>query len=130
MRLFLRLTALIILLVGTVHITLGIGGEALLGSAPSAETLANPGLDSQNRFYGAAFILYAVLLWIGAAEPQRHRTVLLALFGCFFLGGLARLVSIAMTGTPPPAILLLLASELLIPAYFWWWLSRQARNSP
>jgi hypothetical protein len=36
-----------------------VGGEVLLGAKLSAEAIAEPTLNSQDRFYGAAFSLNA-----------------------------------------------------------------------
>ena len=80
-------------------------------------------LDSQNRFYGVAFTLYGVLLFLCAADIRKYAMVLRCVLWVFFAAGLARLVSIATHGLPPPPVLTLLASELLAPPLIVWWLS-------
>src|SRR5262245_2634357 len=47
---------------GAMHLTMGLGADALLGANVSAQTLTDAGLDSQNLFYGVSFMLYGVLL--------------------------------------------------------------------
>ena len=54
----LRISAPIFFLVGALHLAYGVGADALLGAKISAETLLDPALNSQNRFYGVAFTVY------------------------------------------------------------------------
>ena len=44
-------------IVGALHLTLGLNADVLLGAKVPAETLSDPALDSQNRFYGVAFMV-------------------------------------------------------------------------
>jgi hypothetical protein len=120
----LKIAAFIPLAVGLMHMSLGLGAEALLGGAPSADALANPSLDSQNRFYGAEFTLYGVLLWLCTTDMHRFAPVLRLLLFCLFLGGIARLISYATHGWPAPAIIALWASEVIIPPAMILWLRR------
>jgi hypothetical protein len=122
----LKVTTPIFFIVGTLHLALGLQADALLGVRLPAEILADPGLDSQNRFYGVAFILYGVLLFLCSTNIPKYATVLRCVLGVFFAGGVARLVSIAVHGVPPPLVIVLLVSELLLPPILAWWLSRAA----
>jgi hypothetical protein len=129
LALFLRVIAPIFVLVGALHLVLGLGADALLGAKVPPDALADPGLDSQNRFYGTAFMLYGVLLWLCSTDLARYATVLRCVLWVFFASGLARLVSILIYGAPPPLIVMLLLSELLGPPLMLWWLARaQARS--
>lgn len=122
--LFLRLTAPVFLLVGLLHLVLGLGADAMLGAQLPPEVLSDPALDSQNRFFGVSFALYGVLFFLCASNIAKYATVLRCVLWVFFAGGAARLVSIAMHGVPPPLVGALLVSELLIPPAVVWWLSR------
>jgi len=130
LALVLRLSAPIFLLVGALHLALGVGADVLLGAKLAAEAVADPALDSQNRFYGVAFSLYGVLFFVCASNIPKYATVLRCVFWVFFAAGVARLVSIAIHGVPPPLVLALLASELTLPPALAWWLGRatQAAN--
>lgn len=121
---FLKLVAPVFLVIGALHLALGLGADALLGIEVPAPALANAGLDSQNRFFGVSFALYGVLLHLCATDLQRYAPVLRCVLWVFFAAGLARVVSIAVHGSPPPLIWLLLASELLPPPLLTWWLAR------
>jgi hypothetical protein len=120
----LRAGAVIVVIAGCLHVALGLGADALLGAKVPADAMADPALDSQNRFYGAAFWLYAVLLFIGARDPRRHRTVLRAVLWVFFAAGAVRLISIAKYGVPPAPVVGLLVAELVLPPLLLMWLRK------
>ncbi len=120
---FLRIVAPIFVLVGALHLFLGLDADVLLGAKVPADVLVDPALDSQNRFYGTAFTLYGVVVWLAATDLVRYAPVLRCLLWVFFAAGAARLVSIGLHGTPPPLVLVLMASELSTPPLVLWWLS-------
>jgi hypothetical protein len=121
---FLKLVAPVFLAVGALHLIFGVGADVMLGAVVPAEALADPTLNSQNRFYGVAFALYGVLLYLCATDIPKYSRVLRCVLWVFFAAGLARLVSVATHGLPPPLVLVLLASELLAPPAIVWWLGR------
>lgn len=127
LALYLKVAAPIFVLVGALHLVLGVGADVLLGAKLPAEALSDPALDSQNRFYGVAFSLYGVLLYLCATDLPKHATVLRCLLWVFFAAGLARLVSIASHGVPPPLVLVLLITELALPPLLHLWLSKALR---
>ncbi len=118
----LKVLAALFLMVGAVHLWLGVRADVLLGAKLPPEALSDPALNSQNRFYGVAYGGYGVLLYLCATDLGRYAIVLDSVLLATFAGGLARLVSIATHGTPPPPILALLASELLLPPVLAGWL--------
>jgi hypothetical protein len=124
---FLKVAAPVFVAVGALHLALGVGADVLLGAKLPAEALGDPALDSQNRFYGIAFGLYGVLLYLCATDLPKYATVLRCVLWVFFAAGLARLVSIATHGVPPPLVLALLASELALPPLLHLWLSKALR---
>ncbi len=125
--LFLKAAAPVFLLVGALHLVLGVGADVLLGAKLPAEALADAALDSQNRFYGIAFTLYGVLLYLCATDLPKYATVLRCVLWVFFAAGLARLVSVATHGVPPALVLALLATELAMPPLLHLWLSKVLR---
>ena len=124
--LLLRLTAPVFLLVGALHLALGVGAEVMLGAKLPSAALSDAVLDSQNRFYGIAFTLYGVLFLICASDLHKYATVLRAVLWVFFAAGLARLVSIAVHGLPSMLVLVLLDTELILPPVLLVWLSKLA----
>ena len=125
----LKLVAPLLLIVGALHLVLGLRADALLGARISAEVIADPALDSQNRFYGVAFTLYGVLLLLCSTNIPKYATVLRCVLWMFFAAGVARLVSIAIHGLPPPMIIALLIGEVVPPPLLASWLSRVENES-
>ena len=104
-------------LISLAHIALGPG--AIPGEIPEA-VLANATIDSQDRFYATLFLGFgAALIWC-AQDLDARRGAFFALLVIFFLGGLARLLSVAMIGWPLPLFIVLGLIELILPPVFWW----------
>jgi hypothetical protein len=125
--LFLKIASPVFVLVGALHLVLGVGADVLLGARLPAEALSDAALNSQNRFYGVAFSLYGVLLYLCATDLPKYATVMRCVLWVFFAAGLARLVSVATHGVPPPLVLALLATELALPPLLHLWLSKALR---
>ena len=115
----LRIFAVVIAFVALLHIALGTRAELLLGAHWPVGVPFDATLDSQDRFYGAAFVIHACVLWLSASDPKRFAPLLNAVLLVFFIGGLARLVSFAAVGPPAPLIYLLWSSELIAPPLLW-----------
>ncbi|ONM47820.1 DUF4345 domain-containing protein [Nocardia donostiensis] len=100
-------------LIGVAH--MAVGPEITPGTAPIIATD-----DSQNRFFGAIFAGYG-LAWIWAIRRTPVATDAIRwLAGIFFLGGLARLISLAVYGWPHWFIVALGVIELVLPPVFFW----------
>ena len=124
---FLKMIAPIFLVVGALHLTLGVGAEVLLGARLTTEALSDAVLDSQNRFYGVSFTLYGVLLYLCATDLPKYSTVLRCILWVFFAAGLARFVSLVTHGIPALPVMVLLVLELVLPVLLNLWLSRTLR---
>lgn len=127
LQFLLRILGIAFLLPALLHLVLGLGADAMLGARVPAAAAADPVLDSQNRFYGVIFSLYGILLIICAGDLAKYATILRALLWVFFAGGIARLVSIAVVGTPPALVVVLLITELVLPPLLLWGLQRGLR---
>jgi hypothetical protein len=117
LRWFLVLFGLVCAGIAMTHIAFG--PAAIPGSVP-----VNATMDSEDRFYASLFLGFGVAhVW--AARNLAHRSgVVLALQATFFVGGLARIVSLLAVGPPIALFTFLGALELLIPPLVWWWLRR------
>ena len=122
----LRLFAAVCGIVAVTHIALGVAGDWIVG-APVASAI-DPSLDSQNRFYGAAFGIYAALLWLAATDIARYALILRILFIALFVAGCARLLSIEAYGLPSAQVMMLMGTELAFPPLLWLWLNHQLRR--
>ena len=121
---FLKWLAPIPVVVGLLHLLMGPHADVLLGASLPAATLADPVLDSQNRFYGVSFMAYGVLLYLCATDIRKYAPVFVALIGFMFLGGVGRLVSLRLHGVPSPPVIALAAIELLGMPLLLLWFSR------
>jgi len=128
LALVLKVVAPVFFIAGALHLALGLGADAMLGAKVPADVMADPALDSQNRFYGVAFTLYGVLLFLCSTDMPKYATVLRSVLWIFFAAGVARIVSIAVHGSPPPMIWCLLVGEVVPPPLLVWWLSASLRR--
>jgi hypothetical protein len=121
---FLKVAAPIPILVGALHLVLGLNADVLLGAKLPASVIADPTLDSQNRFYGVAFMLYGVCLFIGGSDLKRYLPVVRWALWIFFAAGMSRLLSILLYGFPPPLVMTLLLFEIAGTPVLLIWLAR------
>jgi Domain of unknown function (DUF4345) len=124
---FLKIVACVPVLVGVLHLVLGLQADVLLGAKLPAGVMTDPALDSQNRFYGVAFMLYGVVLFVGGSDLKRYLPMVRSALWIFFAAGMARLVSILLQGWPPPLVMTLLLVEVMGTPLLLMWL---ARSSP
>ena len=124
LALVLKCFAPVFILVALLHLMLGLKADVLLGAVVPTQVLAEASLDSQNRFYGAVFALYGVVLYLCARDLRRYESFFKAAVWVLFLGGLARLVSWSTHGAPAPLVVMLAASELLIPPLLLIWYAK------
>jgi hypothetical protein len=121
---FLKVAAPIPILVGALHLVLGLNADVLLGAKLPASVIADPTLDSQNRFYGVAFMLYGVCLFIGGSDLKTYLPVVRWALWIFFAAGMSRLLSILLYGFPPPLVMTLLLFEIAGTPVLLIWLAR------
>jgi hypothetical protein len=94
--------------ISLLHIVLG--PTSIPGSIP-----VNPTMDSEDRFYATLFMAYgAALLWCIKDIEQKNKVVYFLTL-TFFVGGLARLVSMAAVGLPNAFFIVMTVLELLLP---------------
>ena len=123
----LRVLAVGIIGVSLIHVLFGVSSETFLGSSISETSLTDANLDSQNRFYGAAFSLFSVVWWIGSTDLERYKLLLTASFIVFFIAGVSRLISLALVGLPTNPVIVLLIIELILPPFLYVGLRRTVR---
>ena len=121
---FLKLLSPIFVLVGGLHLALGVQADVMLGAELGVDALSDPVLDSQNRFYGVAFSAYGFLMYLCATDIPKYQSVLRVLLWVFFAAGVARIVSITLHGLPSPMVVVLLVTELVLPPVCALWLKR------
>jgi uncharacterized protein DUF4345 len=120
----LKVLGVCIFAVSLIHVLFGASSEVILGSGISDTSMLDPSLDSQNRFYGAAFALYGGVFWLCSTNLALYTDLLKLALTVFFLAGASRVLSIVFIGWPSPEILMLTAVELLGPLIMYLWLKR------
>ncbi|MFF6776590.1 DUF4345 domain-containing protein [Streptomyces sp. NPDC012637] len=107
--------------IGLFHVALG--NAALPGAGSAGATV-----DSWGRFMGAAFAGYGLAwLWTARQRPVPARAVRW-LAGVFLLGGVGRLVSLAVHGWPQWFQIALTVIELVLPPVFFWLSDAEERS--
>ncbi|WP_433384369.1 DUF4345 domain-containing protein [Actinoplanes sp. CA-142083] len=98
--------------IGLYHVVLGIGSVPGEGTA---DTIAGVTVDSRERFYNAIFFGYGVAwLWVARQSPI-PRSIVRWLAAFMFLGGIGRLLSLAVYGAPHWFQIPLTVIELVLP---------------
>jgi hypothetical protein len=118
--LVLKVLGAVTIAVGLLHISLALHADAMLGARLPAEVLSDPVLDSQNRFFGTCFAGYGALLFLCASEVRKYAAVFKLLIVFLALGGVARLISIALHGLPTTQVIGLIVIELVAPLLLLW----------
>jgi hypothetical protein len=119
----LKLIAAICLMPALIHGFWGAAADSIVGVRVSSSAI-DASYDSQNRFYGVAFGLYAVLLWVAAADIRKYAGILRIIFTMMFLAGCSRFLSLKAFGWPSDEVLFLWSTEILLPPILWLWLKR------
>jgi hypothetical protein len=92
----------------------GLSG-VLLGprALPGVDEPVDANVDNAYRYAHAIYLATAPVLWAAVPRVERQTTVLRAVAGAIFLGGLARLLSWRTMGRPHPVLVGGAALELI-----------------
>ncbi|MEY9872483.1 hypothetical protein ABH931_001959 [Streptacidiphilus sp. MAP12-33] len=113
LRLLLQLMGWSCVAIGVFHVALG--NAAIPGASHAGTTV-----DSWGRFMGASFAGYGLAwLWAARQRPIPAAAVRL-LAGVFLLGGLGRVLSLALHGWPQWFQIVLAVIELTLPPVYFW----------
>lgn len=112
-----------VMLIALAHVVWG--PAAIPGAQAVSATM-----DSEDRFYAVFFGAYGLLVARSAIRVEHNTALIRALAATFFVGGLARLVSIVAVGLPHPFFLAMTALELVIPVAMMFVQRRIAETAP
>ena len=121
LQVFLGLFGVSAIAIAALHVVLG--PAAIPGSIP-----VNATMDSEDRFYATLFAAYGVALLWCIKDIEHKSMVVYFLALTFFIGGLARLVSVAAVGLPNTFFVAMTVLELLIPFFMVFMQSRIAEH--
>jgi hypothetical protein len=85
-------------------------------------------LDSNLRFFGGIWLGLGVALLWAVPSIERQGTLFRAVWGAVFLGGVGRLLSMAMAGAPPAPFIGFTVLEIVGAPAFAYWQYRLARS--
>jgi hypothetical protein len=105
---FLALFGAIVIGISLAH--MAIGPRAIIGSVA-----VNPTMAGEDRFFAGLFLCSGIALLWCARDVQRKRGYINLLAAVFFVGGIGRLLGVAIDGAPHPFYLTMLAIELVLP---------------
>ena len=100
------------ILISIIHIVFG-------PSAIPGSVRVNATMDSEDRFYAAIFLGFGIALLWCARAIERRVAFIRFLVSIFFLGGLARIISVLRVGPPNLFFQAMTALELLLPVVIW-----------
>ncbi|MFF0000851.1 DUF4345 domain-containing protein [Streptomyces avermitilis] len=110
-------------------VVLGTGTlDVVAGPTALPETLeVSNTLDSNYRFFAGVWCALGIALLSAARRPESHVSVMRAVFGAVFVGGLARGVSYYAVGAPHAMHAAFIGVELILPTVLLLWYGRLAR---
>lgn len=116
-----RTLVVVIAVLGGVAVLSGllgiVGGPAAL---PGGESV-NATVDSQYRFANVFWLAAGLIVWWSLRRPERRREVTRVVLAIAAVGGVARLVSVLVTGWPHPVFVGVMVLELVVvPLVIWW----------
>jgi hypothetical protein len=79
-----------------------------------------PQLDGQFRFLSGWYLSLAMLIWWMIPNFERHITLFRILCGAIFIGGVGRIISLLVVGTPPSFQIAATVFELCVPLLAVW----------
>ena len=90
---FLALFGVIVIAISLAH--MAIGPRAVVGGVA-----VNPTMAGEDRFFAGLFLCYGIALLWCARDVQRKRVYVNLLAAAFFVGGIGRLLAVALDGAP------------------------------
>ena len=104
-------------------VTVVAGAAGIVGGGP-----VSPTVDSEIRFYSVWYVLVGLFALRAVPRVEVEGFTIRLIFGALFVGGLARLLSLAVAGSPHVLTYVLLGLELVIPPIVLPWQAAVARR--
>jgi hypothetical protein len=89
----------------------------------------SPVLDSNVRFYSGVWFLLGITVLITVRSIERYFELYKVLWAMIFMGGIGRLISIALLGWPPIPFIGFTVLEIAGPPIFLFWHRRILRTA-
>jgi hypothetical protein len=111
LQVLLALFGVTAIFIALLHIVLG--PAAIPGAVP-----VNATMDSEDRFYATLFLAFGVVLLWCVKDVEHKAKVVYFLMLTFFVGGLARIVSMLAVGLPNDFFIAMTVLELVLPVVY------------
>lgn len=116
-----RALSAVLVVLGSVAVASGLSGIVLGPAFIPGGAPATASVDSEYRFANVFWLAAGLTLWWSLPRPRARRTVTRTVLAIAFLGGFARLASVAAVGWPHPVFIGALVLELVVvPLVIWW----------
>jgi hypothetical protein len=119
-----RTTQVLVGIVGVAVVGIALAHLILGGAAVIGGSALNATAEGEHRFFAALFLCYGLAFLWCVPDVGSKRRPLTVLAATFLLGGLARLVSIAISGPPNAFYSAMLVVELALPLVLFFLASR------
>ncbi len=117
------------LITGTLTLLQGVRALNIFGVPFSENTTGNIILDSEMRFLGAIWTGIGVMVYAIVPTIEKQTLLFRLIITAIILGGIGRLLSVVLVGTPPALFMALIALELVGMPLLILWQSRLASSS-
>ncbi len=104
------------------------GGYGMWKGTGFLDLGTNVSADSHIRYLSGLLFGIGIAFWAAIPRIETHRARFSLLTAIVFVGGLARLYSLAIHGVPEGGMLFGLAMELVVTPTIWAWQRRVARQ--
>lgn len=125
-----RLLQVVVVVLGLVPVLAGLAGivEGVGMVGPDAGPGDPVALDSHVRYLSGLLLGIGLAFWSTVPRIEWHAARFRLLTAIVVLGGLGRLLGVALRGSPPPSMLAGLAMELAVTPLLCWWQARIAHR--
>jgi Domain of unknown function (DUF4345) len=128
LRIVTRVLAIIPIVTGVV--TLFGLQDPIYGFVGLGHVMGPPVLDSNLRFFGGVWLALGVtMMWV-ASDLDAHAPLFRFAWFAIFVGGIGRIISMAVVGLPPWPFVFLTVLEIVGAPLFLYWHSRVLRVEP
>jgi len=105
---FLAMFGIVVIAISLAHFA--VGPRAIIGSMA-----VNPTMAGEDRFFAGLFLCFGVALLWCARDAVRNCALINLLAAALFIGGIGRLIALAVDGPPHPFYVAMLVLELALP---------------
>ena len=109
------------MVIGAISIAIALAHIAFGPAVIPGGDFSNATMDSEDRFYAAMFLGWGAAMIYCSANLRVHGNFFGALLSIFFLGGVARVISVLIVGLPNALFIFLGLLELILPPLLWHW---------